>query len=71
MIIMDSDTKMREHLDIFSIIKDKLSQIPDETIEWTEGEVNNAQFVFLQFLKITIDQESDAWIRHYINKKGE
>ena len=70
-IIMDSDTKMREHLDIFSIIKDKLSQIPDETIEWTEGEMNNAQFVFLQFLKITIDQESDAWIRHYINKKGE
>ena len=31
---MDSDTKMREHLDIFSIIKDKLSQIPDETIEY-------------------------------------
>ena len=70
MIIMDSDTKMREHLDIFSIIKDKLSQIPDETIEWTEGEMNNAQFVFLQFLKITIDQESDAWIKHYIHEKS-
>ena len=69
MIIMDNDTKMREHLDIFSIIKDKLSQIPDETIEWTEGEMNNAQFVFLQFLKITIDQESDAWIRQYIRER--
>ena len=68
---MDSDTKMREHLDIFSIIKDKLSQIPDETIEWMEGKTNHAQFVFLQFLKITIDQESDAWIKHYINNKGE
>ena len=63
---MDSDTHIREHIELFSIIKDKLSEIPDETIEWRDGEMNNAQFVFLQYLKVVIDEESDKWINQYI-----
>ena len=63
---MDGDTHFNEHIEILSIIKDKLNNIPDETIEWTKGEMNNAQFVFLQYLKVVIDEESDKWIKHYV-----
>ncbi|MAH42610.1 hypothetical protein CL614_02695 [archaeon] len=63
---MDGETQFNEHLEILSIIKDKMNKIPDETIEWAKGEMNNAQFVFLQFLKITIDEESDKWIKEYV-----
>ena len=63
---MDGETQFDEHLEILSIIKDKMNKIPDETIEWAKGEMNNAQFVFLQFLKITIDEESDKWIKEYV-----
>tara|TARA_R110000751_G_scaffold225684_2_gene327622 strand:+ start:139 stop:357 length:219 start_codon:yes stop_codon:yes gene_type:complete len=57
-----------DHIEILSIIKDKLNQIPDETIEWDKGELENAQFVFLQYLKVVIDDESDKWIKHYLNR---
>ena len=63
---MDSDIHFNEHIEILSIIKDKLSEIPDETIEWRDGEMNNAQFVFLQYLKVVIDEESDKWIDLYV-----
>jgi hypothetical protein len=63
---MDGDTHFNEHIELLSIIKDKLTKIPDETIEWTNGEMNNAQFVFLQYLKVVIDEEGDKWIKHYI-----
>ena len=63
---MDGDTHFNEHIEILSIIKDKLNNIPDETIEWTKGEMNNAQFVFLQYLKVVIDRESDRWIKQYV-----
>jgi hypothetical protein len=55
-----------DHIEILSIIKDKLNQIPDETIEWDKGELENAQFVFLQYLKVVIDEEGDKWIKHYV-----
>ena len=32
----------------------------------TEKVFDNAQFVFLQFLKVVIDEESDKWIKHYV-----
>tara|TARA_R110000751_G_scaffold77312_2_gene155960 strand:- start:851 stop:1045 length:195 start_codon:yes stop_codon:yes gene_type:complete len=63
---MDGETHFNEHLEILSIIKDKMNKIPDETIEWAKGEMNNAQFVFLQYLKVVIDQESDRWIKEYV-----
>jgi len=28
--------------------------------------MNNAQFVFLQYLKVVIDEESDKWIKEYV-----
>lgn len=55
-----------DHIEILSIIKDKLNQIPDETIEWDKGELENAQFVFLQYLKVVIDEEGDKWIDRYV-----
>ncbi len=55
-----------DHIEILGIIKDKLNQIPDETIEWDKGELENAQFVFLQYLKVVIDEESDKWINLYV-----
>jgi|TARA_R110000803_G_scaffold82099_1_gene148122 hypothetical protein len=64
---MDGDTHFNEHIELLSIIKDKLNKIPDETIEWTKGEMNNAQFVFLQYLKVVIDEEGDKWIQQYID----
>lgn len=63
---MDGDTHIKEHIEILSIIKDKLSKIPDEVIEWMSGEMNHAQFVFLQYLKVVIDEESDKWIKEYV-----
>ena len=58
-----------DHIEILSIIKDKLNNIPDgEWIEWDKGELENAQVVFLQFLKVTIGKESDKWIEHYLNR---
>jgi hypothetical protein len=64
--IMDDKTHIKTHIEILSIIKDKLTKIPDETIEWDEGELDNAQFVYLQFLKVVIDEESDNWIKQYV-----
>ena len=55
-----------DHIENLGIIKDKLNQIPDETIEWDKGELENAQFVFLQYLKVVIDEESDKWIDRYV-----
>ncbi len=63
---MDNNTNLNEHIELFSIIKDKLNQIPDRTIEWSEGESDNAKFVFIQYLKVVIDQESDKWIKQYV-----
>jgi len=63
---MDDKTHIKTHIEILSIIKDKLTKIPDETIEWDEGELDNAQFVYLQFLKVVIDEESDNWIKQYV-----
>ena len=63
---MDDNTHFENHIEILSIIKEKLSKIPDETIEWTTGELENAQFIYLQFLKVVIDEESDKWIDLYV-----
>jgi len=65
---MDDETHFNEHIEVLSIIKDKLNKIPDEMIEWKEGEFNNAQFIYLQYLKVVIDQESDKWIKQYVLK---
>ena len=64
---MDDETHFENHIEILSIVKDKLNKIPDTTIiEWSEGEFDNAQFVYLQFLKVVIDRESDKWIKQYM-----
>jgi len=64
---MDGDTHFQNHIEILSIIKDKLNKIPDELITWNEGvDFDNAQFIFLQFLKVVIDEEGDKWIKQYI-----
>lgn len=63
---MDKDINLNENIEIFSIIKDKLNQIPDGTIEWSDGNSDNTKFVFLQYLKVVIDQESDKWIKQYV-----
>jgi hypothetical protein len=65
---MDDETHFNEHIEVLSIIKDKLNKIPDEMIEWKEAEFNNAQFIYLQYLKVVIDQESDKWIKQYVLK---
>ena len=64
---MDGDTHFQNHIEILSIIKDKLNKIPDELITWNEGvDFDNAQFIFLQFLKVVIDEEGDKWIKQYV-----
>ena len=65
---MDDEVHFQNHIDILSIIKDKLNNIPDETIEWAEGQFENAQFVYLQWLKQTVRVESDKWIEQYLNR---
>ena len=66
-IIMDDEVHFENHIDILSIIKEKLSNIPDELMTWDDGEnFDNAQFVFLQYLKVVIDEEGDKWIKHYV-----
>jgi len=66
-IIMDDGVHFENHIEILSIIKDKLSNIPDELMTWDDGEnFDNAQFVFLQYLKVVIDEEGDKWIKHYV-----
>ena len=64
---MDDEVFMAEHIDLLSVIKDKLNEIPaDKLIRWnSDGEIDNAQFVFLQFLKETIRQDGAKWIRQY------
>tara|TARA_R110000824_G_scaffold73688_1_gene187608 strand:+ start:1988 stop:2215 length:228 start_codon:yes stop_codon:yes gene_type:complete len=63
---MDDEVHFQNHIEILSIIKDKLNNIPDEMMTWDDGEdFDNAQFVYLQFLKVVIDEESDKWIKHY------
>lgn len=67
MVFMDGDTHFDNHMEILGIIKDKLGKIPDELMTWNEGEdFDNAQFVYLQFLKLVIYEESDKWIKHYV-----
>ncbi len=70
MIIMDDKVKMNEHIELLSIIKDQLNEIPaDKMIKWNgDGEIDNAQFVFLQFLKQTIREESALWIEQFIHQ---
>ena len=52
---MDDEVHFENHIEILSIIKDKLNNIPDELMTWDEGEnFDNAQFVFLQYLKVVI-----------------
>ena len=64
---MDDEVHFENHIEILSIIKDKLGNIPDELMTWDEGEnFDNAQFVFLQYLKVVIDEESDKWINLYV-----
>ena len=64
---MDDEVHFENHIEILSIIKDKLNNIPDELMTWDEGEnFDNAQFVFLQYLKVVIDEESDMWIDLYV-----
>ncbi len=64
---MDDEVHFENHIEILSIIKDKLGNIPDELMTWDEGEnFDNAQFVFLQYLKVVIDEESDKWIDLYV-----
>ena len=63
---MDDEVHFQNHIEILSIIKDKLNNIPDKMMTWDDGEdFDNAQFVYLQFLKVVIDEESDKWIKHY------
>ena len=70
MIIMDDEVKMNEHIELLSVIKDQLNEIPaDKMIKWNKnGEIDNAQFVFLQFLKQTIREESASWINQFIHQ---
>ena len=63
---MDNQTHFENQIEILSIIKDKLSKIPDEMRSWDVRGFDNAQFVFLQFLKVVIDEEGDKWIKHYV-----
>ena len=67
---MDDELRIRHQIEILSIIKEKLSNIPDELMmTWDDGEnFNNAQFVYLQFLKVVIDEESDKWIDLYMEE---
>jgi len=67
---MDDEVKMNEHIELLSVIKDQLNEIPaDKMIKWNEdGEIDNAQFVFLQFLKQTIREESALWIEQFIHQ---
>ena len=67
MIIMDDKTHFDNHIEILSIVKDKLTKIPDKMMTWNDGEdFDNAQFVFLQYLKVVIDEEGDKWIDRYV-----
>jgi len=69
---MDGDTHFENHIEILSIIKDKLNQIPDESLERAKGEQDaSAQFVFLQYLKEVVDDESAKWIKHYMTNEAE
>tara|TARA_Y100001973_G_C5195934_1_gene334244 strand:+ start:1552 stop:1782 length:231 start_codon:yes stop_codon:yes gene_type:complete len=69
-IIMNDEVKMNEHIELLSIIKDQLNEIPaDKLIRWNrEGDIDNAQFVFLQFLKETIRKDGSAWITQFIHQ---
>ena len=70
MIIMNDEKKMSEHIELLSIIKDQLNEIPaDKMVKYNkEGEIDNAQFVFLQFLKQTIREDGAAWITQFIHQ---
>jgi len=64
---MDDKTHFDNHIEILSIVKDKLTKIPDKMMTWNDGEdFDNAQFVFLQYLKVVIDEEGDKWIDRYV-----
>ena len=66
MIIMDKEIYMKEHLEILSIIKEKLGKIPEnEMIEYNARGFRQCRICFLQFLKQTIMEES-MWITHYL-----
>ncbi len=67
---MNDEKKMSEHIELLSIIKDQLNEIPaDKMVKYNkEGEIDNAQFVFLQFLKQTIREDGAAWITQFIHQ---
>jgi hypothetical protein len=67
---MDDEKNISEHIELLSIIKDQLNEIPaDKFIRYnSEGKIDNAQFVFLQFLKQTIREEGAAWITQFIHQ---
>ena len=58
---MDDEVHFENHIEILSIIKDKLGNIPDELMTWDEGEnFDNAQFVFLQYLKVVMMKKATS-----------
>ena len=61
---------MNEHIELLSVVKDLLNEIPaDKMVKWNkEGDMDNAQFVFLQFLKQTIREEGASWITQFIHQ---
>jgi len=65
---MNNEQSVIEHIELLSVVKDQLNEIPaDLIIKWNaEGDSDDAQFIFMQFLKQTIREESKAWIRQYI-----
>jgi hypothetical protein len=65
---MDKEQSMVEHIELLSVVKDQLNEIPaDLLIQWNnDGDTDDAQFVFMQFLKQTIREESKAWIKQYV-----
>ncbi len=67
---MNDEKKMSEHIELLSIIKDQLNKIPaDKMVVYnSDGEFDNAQFVFLQFLKQTIREDGAAWITQFIHQ---
>ena len=60
---MDDKTYFDNHIEILSIIKEQLNYIPDELMTWDGKDFDNARFVYLQWLKVTIMLESERWIK--------
>lgn len=67
---MNNEQSMVEHIELLSVVKDQLNEIPaDLLIAWNNnGDTDDAQFVFMQFLKQTIREEGSAWIKQYVGE---